>query len=295
MSIKSEYRAYLERRERLKQSPMSRYWINQESRWVAPFQMYGNLYYVGDSWVCAHIVDTGQGLLLFDAGNCGTGAAPMLIQAIWEAGFNPRDVKWLVLSHGHVDHIGAVNFFRRMFGTKIYLGAQDAKMYRENPELALVHESTDYMDGLFEPDVEIHDGDVISFGGTEVTFYEAPGHTPGVISCFFHVTDGKETKRVGYFGGFGFNTLQKSYLQEIGDTDYSMRRAYLASIEKVIDERVDIFMPNHCVNVDLLNKRAYMLKHPDGPNPFVDGEAWRKYLKMKYEDLKRLMEDPEQN
>lgn len=295
MSMKSEYEEYLERQEKLRKNPMSRYWINQESRYVKPFQMYGNLYYVGDSWVCAHVVDTGEGLLLFDAGNCGGGATAMLVQAIWEMGFNPADVKWLVLSHGHVDHIGAVNFFKRMFGTKIYLGAKDAQMYREHPEFALVQESTDYMDELFVPDVEIHEGDVIRFGNTEVEFHEAPGHTPGVISCFFNVTDGKETKRVGYYGGFGFNTMQKNYLLEIGDTGYSMRETYLRSIEKVIDEKVDIFMPNHCVNVDLLNKRQFMIEHPDEPNPFVDEYAWKKYLQIKYDDLKKLMADPAQN
>ena len=294
MSMRSEYEEYKARQAKLLENPMSRFWINQESRYVKPFQMYGNLWYVGDSWVCAHIVDTGNGLLLFDAGNCGGGATAMLVNAIWEAGFHPADVKWLVLSHGHVDHIGAVNFFRRMFGTKIYLGEPDARMYREHPELALVHESTDYMDELFTPDVEIHEGDVINFGGTDVTFHLAPGHTDGVISCFFDVTDGKETKRVGYYGGFGFNTLQKSYLLEIGDTAFSRRQIYLESIRKVINEKVDIFMPNHTNNVDLLNKRQYMMEHP-GENPFVNENAWKEYLQMKYDDLLKLMADPAQN
>lgn len=294
MSMRSEYEEYKARQEKLLENPMSRFWINQESRYVKPFQMYGNLWYVGDSWVCAHIVDTGNGLLLFDAGNCGNGATAMLINAIWEAGFNPADVKWLVLSHGHVDHIGAVNFFKRMFGTKIYLGEPDARNFREHPELALIHESTDYMDELFTPDVEIHEGDVIDFGGTEVTFHLAPGHTDGVISCFFDVTDGKEVKRVGYYGGFGFNTLQKAYLQEIGDETFSRRNIYLESIQKVINEKVDIFMPNHTNNVDLLNKRQYMIEHPD-ENPFVDDTAWKKYLQMKYDDLVKFMADPAQN
>lgn len=294
MSMRSEYEEYKARQAKLLENPMSRFWINQESRYVKPFRMYGNLWYVGDSWVCAHIVDTGNGLLLFDAGNCGGGATAMLVNAIWEAGFHPADVKWLVLSHGHVDHIGAVNFFRRMFGTKIYLGEPDARMYREHPELALVHESTDFTDELFTPDVEIREGDVINFGGTDVTFHLTPGHTDGVISCFFDVTDGKETKRVGYYGGFGFNTLQKSYLLEIGDTAFSRRQIYLESIRKVINEKVDIFMPNHTNNVDLLNKRQYMMEHP-GENPFVNESAWKEYLQMKYDDLLKLMADPAQN
>lgn len=294
MSMRSEYEEYKARQEKLRENPMSRYWINQEARYVKPFQMYGNLWYVGDSWVCAHIVDTGNGLLLFDAGNCGGGATAMLINAIWEAGFNPADVKWLVLSHGHVDHIGAVNFFQRMFGTKIYLGEPDARIFREHPEWVLIHESTDYMDELFTPDVEIREGDVIDFGGTKVTFHLSPGHTDGVISCFFDVTDGNETKRVGYYGGFGFNTLQKSYLLEIGDTSFSRRQIYLDSIQRVIHEKVDIFMPNHTNNVDLLNKRQYMIDHP-GENPFVDETAWEQYLQMKYDDLLKLMADPNQN
>ena len=294
MSMRSEYEEYKAKQEKLQHHPMGRYWINQESRYVKPFQMYGNLWYVGDSWVCAHIVDTGNGLLMFDAGNCGGYATATLIQSIWEAGFNPADVKWMVLSHGHVDHIGAVNFFKHMFGTKIYLGEPDARNFREHPELALIHESTDYMDELFTPDVEIHEGDVIDFGGTKVTFHLAPGHTDGVISCFFDVTDGKETKRVGYYGGFGFNTLQKSYLLEIGDTTFSRRKIYLESIQKVINEKVDIFMPNHTVNVDLLNKRQYMIEHP-GENPFVNETAWKEYLQMKYDDLLKLMADPAQN
>ncbi len=294
-TMKENYQEYLAKQEALRATKLGHYWIEQEKRYVKPFQMYGNLYYVGDSWVCAHIVDTGEGLLLFDAGNCGGGATAMLIQAIWEAGFNPADVKWLVLSHAHVDHIGAVNFFKRMFGTKIYLGAPDAEIIREHPERVYVQDSSDYMDELFTPDVEIHENDVIRFGNTEVLFKLVPGHTPGVIACFFDVTDGKETKRVGYYGGFGFNTLQKEYLLEIGDTDFSTRQVYLDSIQKVINEKVDLFMPNHTLNVDLLNKCQFMLEHPEAPNPFVNETAWKEYLQMKYDALKALMADPAQN
>jgi len=295
MSMKKDYEVYRAKQEKLKEDPRAcRVWVNQESRYIKPFRMYGNLYYVGDSAMCVHLVDTGEGLLLFDAGNCAGGATAMLVQAIWEAGFNPADVKWMILSHGHVDHIGAVNFFKRMFGTRIYLGAPDAENLRTNPELSLIQESTDYMDELFDVDVEIQEGDVFTFGNTTVQFHLAPGHTAGVISCFFDVSDGKETKRVGYYGGFGFNTLQKDYLLEIGDTEFSMRQKYLESIEKVIDEKVDIFMPNHTNNVDLLNKREYMLAHP-GENPFVDDKAWKLYLTEKYNGMKKLMADPKQN
>lgn len=285
MSIKSDYETYLEKKRKFKEKPIGHFWNNQEKRYVKPFQIYGNLYYVGDSWVCVHLLDTGDGLLLFDAGNCG--AEAMLIQAIWEMGFNPADVKWIILSHGHVDHFGAVNFFKRMFGTKIYLGAPDAKMFQEHPELSMVQESSDYMDELFDIDYEIQEGDVLKFGKTEIKFYLVPGHTKGCISCFFNITDGKESKRVGYYGGFGFNTLQKEFLEEIGDSAYEARKDYLKSLEKVKNEKVDIFMGNHTANVDLVNKCSAKLEHPE-KNPFINQNAWKVYLDTKREELLKL-------
>ncbi len=290
MTLKHAYDAHIKKREEIIESPTARFWYEQEKRYVPPFQMYGNLYYVGDSWVCAHIVDTGDGLLLFDGGNCC--ATAMLIQSIWEAGFNPRDVKWMIMSHGHVDHIGAANFFRSMFGTKLYLSAPDAEMFRSRPWLSLVQESTDAMEALFVPDVEINEGDELTFGGTTIKFYLVPGHTDGCIACFFDVTDGKEVKRVGYYGGFGFNTLTKEYLTEIGDPTFKTREVYLESIRKVCDEKVDIFMPNHTSNVDLLGKRRYMAEHPE-ENPFVDDTQWKRYLNQKYEELREFMKNPE--
>lgn len=117
--------------------------------------------------VCVHIVDTGEGLLMFDAGNYG--AQAVLIQSIWEMGFNPADVKWIILSHGHVDHFGAVNFLKNMFGTKIYMGEPDVKMFREHPELTMIQESGNCMDTLFHVDVAVKEGDIRTFGNTTVT------------------------------------------------------------------------------------------------------------------------------
>lgn len=127
MSMKEDYQNYCERRAEFEKNPMSKYWTEQNTRYMEPFRMFGNVYYVGDSWVCVHLIDTGDGLLLIDAGNCENTA--MLIYSIWKAGFDPADVKWLIISHGHVDHIGGAKFMREMFGTKIYMGAPDAAMY----------------------------------------------------------------------------------------------------------------------------------------------------------------------
>lgn len=291
MAIREQYEQYLKRREENFRHPMDQtIWLNQESRYVHPFRIYGNVWYVGDSWVCVHLIDTGDGLLLIDSGNCG--AAAMLVQAIWEAGFRPQDVKWIIHSHGHLDHIGAANFFQRMFGTKLYLAEADARMFREQPEISAIFDTHDDKDTLFVPDYEIQDSDILTFGNTTVLCRTVPGHTEGCIALFFDAKEGDEQKRCGYYGGFGFNTLQKAYLLDIGDTEFKMRQKYLNSLAKVRNERVDIFLGNHCVNNDTLGRRQRQLADPEGPNPFVDAEAWGRYLDEKRDALLKFMADP---
>lgn len=293
MSLREDYQRYQERRERCAADHFGAIWMDQEARYVHPFRLYGNVWYVGDSWVCVHLIDTGEGLLLIDSGNCG--ATAMLIQAIWEAGFRPDDVKWIIHSHGHLDHIGGAVFFKKMFGTKLYLSAPDAKMFREHPEISAIQDSPCFTDTLFEPDVEIQEGDILTFGNTTMEFTMVPGHTEGCIACFFDVYDNGEVKRAGYYGGFGFNTLQKDYLIETGDPKLRTRQIYLDSLEKVRDRKVEVFLGNHCVNNDTLKRREAQLAHPDGPNPFVDDTAWGKYLDFKRDELLKFMADPANN
>lgn len=293
MTSRESYEAYLSRREELARDRMAHYWLNQESRYVHPFQIYGNVWYVGDSWVCVHLIDTGDGLLLIDSGNCG--ATAMLVNAIWEAGFNPADVKWIIHSHGHVDHIGGANFFKRMYGTKLYLGEPDARMYRERPELSFIQDSRNDCDILFTPDYEIKEGDALTFGNTTMTFYLVPGHTEGCIACFFDADGPEGKKRCGYYGGFGFNTLQKDFLIEIGDPEYRTRTIYLNSLAKVREQKVELFLGNHCVNNDTLGRRERQLADPEGPNPFLDEKLWGSYLDQKRDELLAFMSDPANN
>lgn len=293
MGMEQDYKAYAQRRKDMEETHFGPMWLNQEKRYVHPFRIFGNVWYVGDSWVCVHLIDTGDGLLLIDSGNAG--ATAMLIQAIWEAGFNPAEVKWIIHSHGHLDHIGGANFFKRMFGTKLYLGEPDAIMFREKPWISAIQNAYNDCDALFVPDYEIKEGDVLTFGNTTMTFYMVPGHTDGCIAIFFDAYDGDRTVRCGYYGGFGFNTLQKDYLIEIGDPDYKTREIYLQSLAKVRNQKVEVFLGNHCINNDTLGRRQKQLEHPDGQNPFLDSGIWGKYLDQKRDELLAFMADPKNN
>ena len=77
---------------------------------IEPFRIYGNLYYVGDQKVCMHLLSTEEGLILFD---CGYGNTTEYIEAsIRKLGFDPHDLKYIIVTHGHFDHFGSGNVLR---------------------------------------------------------------------------------------------------------------------------------------------------------------------------------------
>lgn len=293
MTMREQHLGYEKRHAAMLSDPIRSRFVRQTDRYIEPFQIYGNVWYVGDNWVCVHLIDTGDGLLLIDSGNIG--ATAMLVDSIWRSGFDPADVKWIIHSHGHLDHIGAANYFREMYGTKLYLGAPDAAMFREHPELSFIYDSGDDAAHLFTPDVEIQDGDMLYFGNTRIHCTLVPGHTEGCVALFFDARNGNEVKRCGYYGGFGFITLARNYLREIGDHGYTMRQTYLKSLAKVRQEHVDIFLGNHCINNNTLERRQQQIAHPNDPNPFIDTSLWGRYLDQKRDELLAFMDDPANN
>ena len=95
---------------------------------IDPFMIADGLYYVGDKKVCIHLIDTGDGLVLIDSGYLG--AAHLLVDSIWRMGFDPKNIKWMIHSHGHSDHFGASDEFRSMYGAKLAISRIDAEMLR---------------------------------------------------------------------------------------------------------------------------------------------------------------------
>jgi len=286
MTIREEYEAFVQNREKNKVDPLFCRFLEQADRYIAPFRLYGDIWYVGDTWVCAHLVDTGEGLLLIDGGNCGDTAK--LIDNVWRCGFDPADIRWMIVSHGHVDHFGAANYLKAVYGTKLYMGAPDAEMLEKEPELALIQNSNDLSMTLPRVDVPIRDGDVISFGKLSIRFRLVPGHTDGAIALFFDMAEGGVMRRVGYYGALGLNTMEKDFLLQRGDPACEKRRVYLESIESVRGEKVDVMLGNHVEHGDVLGKRKRQLAGCEG-NPFIDPTDWQRLLDEWENHMKDLM------
>lgn len=207
-----------------------------------PFRIFGDLYYIGDRRVCMYLIDTGEGLIMFDAGYGMT--THMIESSIRKLGFDPAQIRYLIVSHGHFDHFGSAEVLRQRYGMEVCMGAVDWGNIEKNPDLALMRLGP-YPDApICRPDLLLNDGQILTLGGTSVRCVLSPGHTYGAMSFFFDVSDGETTCRVGYLGGAGCFSMHGQYCRDNGLPEGKPYRM-LETLEKLRHEPVDVVLDNH--------------------------------------------------
>ncbi len=106
------------------------------------------------------------------------GSAELIISAIKESGAR---VTAIILTHGHFDHVVAINEVRRFTGADVYIHSLDAVMLKDR-HLSFLPKSFE----TDEPEHLLNDGDVIDIGSSSFTVIHTPGHTRGSICLMFN-------------------------------------------------------------------------------------------------------------
>lgn len=193
-------------------------------------------------------------------------------------------MRWIIHSHGHSDHFGASEEFRIMYGTKLAISRVDAEILRNKPNRK-VNERNFPFAKIPDFDYEIEDGEIFSLGNLKIRCVLTPGHTDGVLSFFFDVTDNGKTYLAGMFGGAGLSAIMAPAIvadNRRKDCAHQM----LSSIEKLLAEPVIVHLGNHPGNNATLEKRNRQLK--EGGNPFIAPDSWQNFLlaqKTKVEEI----------
>src|SRR5438874_6471481 len=88
--------------------PPDRAWVQRLfDSWRAPVpprHLVGNIYYVGASGVSSFLITTSAGHILLDTGFDDT--VPIIQQSVEQLGFHLTDIKFILSSHAHIDHVG---------------------------------------------------------------------------------------------------------------------------------------------------------------------------------------------
>jgi metallo-beta-lactamase class B len=229
-----------------------------------PRQVFDNLYWVGIKRNSSWLIRTSEGLIVIDT-VYRYATEPSIVEGVRKLGFDPKDIKYVFISHGHGDHDEGSKVLQDL-GARVVMSPQDWDLRLNGPPMP---------GGKPRRDIEGREGQTITLGDTSVTMYLTPGHTDGTLSFIFNVTDRGQKRVIAYPGGTAFNFPRTAArFQQYAD---SQRR--LAKI--AADSGATVLLTNHSeFDSAYLKARMLATQMPGEENPFVIRDGVARYFKV---------------
>jgi metallo-beta-lactamase class B len=265
---------------------------------VPPIKVFDNLYYVGPGEVSVWLIPTTDGLILIDSAQ--EPFVDHVLDGIRKSGFDPRNIKYILLTHGHLDHVGGAGKIKAASGGTARVAALEEDWTLIDAIYKNPGRGNQDRGVAFTRDMVLREGQTLTLGKTELKVYKMPGHTPGSASFAFTVFDNGRPHKALVFGGPG----QRNGVE--GGTQF------LESLRRLKRDFSDIEVPVHVHSY--LNTypppgggtvfepaRLLAQRKPGQPHPFVDNKAWRAWLDVaeagtvKYIEQEKAKAQPRSN
>jgi metallo-beta-lactamase class B len=232
-----------------------------EARAVGPIRIFDNFYYVGNTYVSAYVLKTSAGLIMIDA--LHDQWTNVSLEAMPKVGLNPKDIKYLIVTHGHNDHFGGAQAVKALSGARIALTDADwVLLERGNPAL--------------RRDMVIKEGDTLTLGDTTLKFYVTPGHTPGVASMEFPVFDSGKQHKAFLFGGHNVTSNQVQAFEQM-----------VATVKRLSSTLtgVSAYFTSHPWAASVVERGEKIKTRKAGePNPYIAPEDFLAFMKERLTD-----------
>ena len=243
-----------------------------QSDWHEPFpphRIADNLYYVGSRGLASYLVTSEEGHILINSSFERT--VPMIRASIEKLGFKVGDVKILLSSHAHSDHVEGLGLMKEVTGAKVFVMEGDDEVIRKGGEGQYLYEER------WRPckvDRVLKDGEEVRLGNAKLLAHLTPGHTRGCTTWTMTAMDTGKPRRVVIIGSpnvnEGFKLVNNMEYLEISK-DYARTFQVLKSLP------CDIFLGAHGSYYGMEGKYA-KIKTVGAENPFVDPEGYRAYV-----------------
>ena len=230
--------------------------------YASPYKVFDNFYWLGTRQHSSWALRTSEGLIIIDT-NFAWATEPEIINGLTTLGLDPKQIKYVVISHAHGDHDQGAAELQKRFGAKVVMGAPDWESTLQRPPTAA--------GGVPTRDVSVGpSGMKLTLGDTTIDIVPTPGHTPGTLSYVFPVKDQGRTVMVAYSGG----TLTGAF-----GTNAARWDEYVESQKRIAKAAADagatVILSNHSEYDNAYTKaRLIAAKREVGEeHPFVVGTA----------------------
>lgn len=235
---------------------------SRDSWHAEPAKVFDNFYFVGMTEFSAWAVTTSEGIVVIDP-LFDYSVEDEVVEGLRKLAFDPAEIEYVLVSHGHLDHAGGAKLLQERFGARVLMAAADwDSLERDNP--------------TWRPrrDLEITDGMTLTLGDTTLTMHHTPGHTNGTVSTLIPLRDGANRHVAALWGGTLFNF----------GPDAARFRAYAESALKFRDAATaagaDVLLSNHTEYDGTKEKLPKLASRTPGQShPYVVGnDSVRRYL-----------------
>lgn len=222
-----------------------------------PHKIVGNLYYVGTESLASFLIVTPAGNILINS--MYEADVPTIKDSVEKLGFKFSDIKILLGSHAHADHMEGDAMVRELTGAKLMVMSEDIPALSKITPGGKPH----------IVDRVLHDGDTVTLGGTTLTAHLTPGHTRGCTTWSLRVPENGKTFNVVIIGSMGVNP---GY-QLVNNKDVpGIADEYMRGFKVLRSLPCDIPLGSHPAMYNMAEKYARIGK---GPNPFIDPEGYK--------------------
>lgn len=242
--------------------------------WNRPFpphHVVDGIYYVGTNAIAQFLIVTDAGNILLDTGF--EASVPELRRNIEALGFRYGDIKLILTSHAHIDHVQAHALVRQQTGAQVVASAADAVFIESGGK------GEPAFDGELEwtpsrVDRRVADGEQVTLGSTTLTAHITPGHTPGATTWTMQARDAGRTLEVLFFPSAtvlpGVPLLHNRRYAKIA-SDFERSFAVWKSLP------CDVFLADHGEFYAMKDKYE-RARDGEKPNPFIDPEGYRRFI-----------------
>ena len=245
------------------------------AEWYEPFpahKVVGNVYYVGSKDLATYLITTPDGHILINSGFDRT--VPLIQKSVESLGFKMTDVKFLLASHAHSDHVAGLARLQKETGARVCIMRGDDQVVA-NGGVGQYFYGSDRWDPC-KVDRVLEDRDEVKLGGVTLTARLTPGHTRGCTTWTWQVEDAGKKLDVVVIGSPNVNPG----FRLVGNKDYPEIAADFAKTFDVLKSLpCDVFLGAHGAYYGMVDR--YALQQKGQANAFVNPDGYKQYIANK--------------